>query len=301
MRIPASMMAEVDSLRARARALKRSLKNRIHQAGQRYARSFRGFEVQQLLNALQSIGVTPGASIMAHSSFDAFAGFHGGALDVLRTLQTAVGAEGTLMMPTIPFTGLALEYARSGEVFDVRRTPSRVGLLTELMRRMPGVVRSVHPTHSVAIWGADAAGLAQGHPLASTPCGVGSPYHHLLERHGSILLLGADISVLTFVHTLEELFEKLLPRSPFTTERFHLSSRDANGVLVTTDTRLFDPAIARVRRLERLVQPLKTHGDWRATRVGSLGMVHIDCDSIRRAYRQLCDTRRYCYDFAQLT
>jgi aminoglycoside 3-N-acetyltransferase len=277
--------------------LKRDLKNWIHRARHSYLKRFQGFDSAELLAALRRVGVAPGSLVMVHSSFDAFAGFAGGPLDVLRALQGAVGEHGALMMPTIPFEGLAVDYARSGQVFDVRRTPSRVGLLTELMRRLPDTVRSVHPTHSVAIWGAHAAQLAERHAAATTPCGRSSPYHRLLEGNGRILFLGADISVLTFVHTLEEMFEPLLPRSPFTTEWFQLSSRDATNALVTTNTRLFDPALARRRRLERLIPPLKSLGAWHEARVGTLRMTLVDCDSLRRAYQQLCDTQRYCYDF----
>jgi aminoglycoside 3-N-acetyltransferase len=280
------------------RTLKRDLKNWIHRARQSYLKTFQGFDSAQLLAALHRVGVAPGSVVMVHSSFDAFAGFHGGALDVLRALQSAVGEHGVLMMPTIPFEGLAVDYARSGQVFDVRRTPSRVGLLTELLRRMPDTVRSVHPTHSVAIWGENAARLAEGHAAAATPCGRGSPYHRLLERNGKILFLGADISVLTFIHTLEEVFEPMLPRSPFTTEWFQLTSRDASNALVTTNTRLFDPALARRRRLERLLPPLRSLGAWNEARVGTLRMALVGCDELRRAYQQLCDTQRYCYDFS---
>jgi aminoglycoside 3-N-acetyltransferase len=87
-----------------------------------------------------------------------------------------------LMMPSMPFSGTAIEWARSGTVFDVRRTPSRMGLLSELFRRSPGVVRSVHPTHPVACWGEDAASVAAGHPGSATPCGSGSPFESLWAR-----------------------------------------------------------------------------------------------------------------------
>ena len=112
-----------------------------------YVRRWRAFGPDDLLAALRRLGITPGDVLMVHSSFDRFAGFSGKPTDVLRVLQDAVGPTGTLLMPTLPFTGTAVEYVSRGEIFDVRRTPSRVGLLTELFRRSPGVVRSVHPTH----------------------------------------------------------------------------------------------------------------------------------------------------------
>jgi aminoglycoside N3'-acetyltransferase len=236
---------------------------------------------------------------MVHSSVSRFVGFRGTLLDALRVLQSVVGQGGTLMMPTMPFTGLASEYARS-ETLDVRRTPSRMGVLTELLRRLPETVRSVHPTHPVAIWGKNAVELAAGHPTAKTPCGKGSPFHELLVRGGNVLLIDVDIQTMTFFHTLEELYEDRLPHDPFTKEMFHLAARDVAGNLVHTDTRLFDARVAKVRELRRLVPPLKRINAWRETRVGRIHLVLLDCESIRAAYLELCESGVHCYDFARL-
>ena len=85
----------------------------------------------------------------------------------------ATRASGTVLMPTLPFGGVAIDYARKNPVFDVRRTPSQTGLLTEIFRRSAGVLRSVHPTHPVAVAGHGAVEMVEGHHLAATPCGRG--------------------------------------------------------------------------------------------------------------------------------
>src|SRR2546426_3666300 len=90
---------------------------------------------------------------MVHSSFDAFQGFRGSPADVIAALEAVVAPEGALIMPTLPFTGSAVEYASQDPIFDAESTPSQMGLITEAFRRSPGVLRSWHPTHSVAIWG----------------------------------------------------------------------------------------------------------------------------------------------------
>src|SRR5881397_1311983 len=41
-------------------------------------------------------------------------------------------------------------YVQKNPKFDLRRTPSKVGPLTEVFRPLPSVVRSLHPTHPVA-------------------------------------------------------------------------------------------------------------------------------------------------------
>ena len=55
--------------------------------------------------ALSALGLRPGQVVMVHSSFDRFAGFTGKPSEVIQALEDAVGPEGTLLMPTLPFTG----------------------------------------------------------------------------------------------------------------------------------------------------------------------------------------------------
>src|SRR5881396_3779069 len=151
---------------------------------------FFAFTPADLNSALRHLGVVPGDVLMVHSAFDRFLGFQGGPVHVIRALQEVVGAGGTLMMPTIPFQGTAVEYALRDPVFDVRQTVSRMGLITEVFRRCAGVLRSIHPTHSVAVWGKPAAEIIAGHERSDTPCGRLTPYARLLDYDGKILLMG---------------------------------------------------------------------------------------------------------------
>lgn len=254
------------------------------------------FDAKRLDFELEKLGVQAGNSILVHCSFDAFEGFKGKPNEVIQVLKGRVGSSGLLMMPTMPFSGSAIELARSEALFDVRRTPSRMGLLSELFRRTQGVVRSVHPTHPVACWGGDATAVAQSHYLSATPCGRGTPYEALMQRRGKILLLGTDIGVLTFYHHLEEVFEKDLPASPFTEEVFTLRSKTADGVIVETHNRLYEPNVSRRRNLHKLVPYLKKSGAWREGRVGRLRVTVLHAVEVESAMRKMHEQGVYCYD-----
>jgi aminoglycoside 3-N-acetyltransferase len=199
-------------------------------------------------------------------------------------------------MPTLPFTGRAVDYARRGEVTDLVYSPSTTGLVTEIFRRMPDVVRSVHPTHSVAAWGTHAADLVHGHYLASTPCGKESPFLKLLDVDGKVLFLGASVRAMTFYHGLEELQEAELPVSPFTPEVFELQTRDNDGKLWTTRTRLFS---ADRRDTTLLVPVLKRFGAWHESRVGLLRLGAARCRDILRASSELTKAGRSIYPGAR--
>jgi aminoglycoside N3'-acetyltransferase len=272
------------------------VKTHLLQAQRLYFDRFHGYSAGDVASALRALGITTGDTLLVHSSYDAFLGYAGKPTDIVAALKAAVGEDGALMMPTLPFTGTAVAYARSNPVFDVKRTPSCTGLLSEVFRRSPNVVRSVHPTHPVAVWGASARELVADHHQAATPCGRATPFTRLLERRGKILLLGTGIDVLTFYHALEEMLEARLPFSPFTSEVFHLQSRDYDGELVVTHTRLFEPAISKRRNLGKLAVQLKEDGKWRERRIARLAITALDAEDVRSTVSAMAERGVYCYD-----
>ena len=204
----------------------------------RWLSPFFAFGPSEFESLLQQLGVQPGDVVIVHCSFDRFEGFQGSLGDAMHALQHAVGSDGGLLMPTLPFSGLAVDYAARNAVLDVRRTPSHMGIMSEIFRRLPGVSRSLHPTHPVAGWGAKAPHVLDTHRSARTPCGAGSPFEKLVEADGKVLLLGVDVRSMTFFHYLEEELEGQMPFTPFTTRdvcvirtrraRSDLAGRDAS-------------------------------------------------------------------------
>ena len=260
-----------------------------------YVRRRHGFGPNGLMAALRRVGVELGDVLLVHSSYDKFEGFSGRPSDAIRVLQDVVGTTGTLLMPTLPFTGTAVDYASRGAMFDVRRTPSQVGLLTELFRRSPSVLRSVHPTHPVAAWGMHAAEMLAIHHLARTPCGDGTPFARLLERDGRILLLGAGVESMTFFHYIEEVLEPSMPMTPFTAQEFFLQSRDETGSILVSKTRLFDPSLSRRRNLRKLEPVLRREGAWAETRLGELSIILLRANAVMQVSKNLAAQGVYCY------
>ena len=199
-------------------------------------------------------------------------------------------------MPTMPFSGTAVDWVRAHPIVDLRRTPSRMGLVSEVFRRSPGVVRSIHPTHPVAAWGDRAETLIAGHLQASTPCGAGSPYHRLLEFDGRIVMLGADVTSLTFFHTAEALLADGWPVSPFTQETFRLTTLAQDGTAHLTETRLFDPRLSRRRNLRKLMPDLVARGAWRQSRVGRLPVATVRARDVLDVVSSLASRGIYAYD-----
>ena len=276
--------------------VKHRLKMGLKTLRRRHAETFRSFTPDDLRRALRDLGVGAAPALMVHSSFDAFTGFTGKPTDILAALRDVIGANALLMLPTLPFDGAAVTYARENPVTDLKRAPSRMGLLTELFRRSPGVVRSTHPTHPIAISGPDAAAIGARHANAATPCGRSSPFEELDKRKGAILFLGTDLSTMTFFHYAEEVFESRLPESPFTSEVFDLACREPGGALIPVRTRLFDPALSRRRNILKLLPQFEAAGAVRRGQVGNVTLTLLRAAPVLAVIGELAGQGVYGYD-----
>jgi aminoglycoside 3-N-acetyltransferase len=264
------------------------LKKTLKSWRSRAVRTFYRFDSEDLVGALSSLGVRQGDTVMVHSSFKRFEGFTGGIAGAIRALQSAVGETGNLLMLTIPFDGVAVEYVRSGHITDISRTPSQMGILTEVFRQLPDVTRSIHPTHPIAVWGKRAAELTGDHCKATTPCGKSSPFEKLLEADGKILLAGTGIRSIAFIQYVEEVLEPEMPFSSFTSEWFDLQTKGPDGQIYQTRTRLFNPAIARRRRHQMIVEPLQRNGFWHETNVEKLNLIVLSAAEVLTTLQGMC-------------
>ena len=151
-------------------------------------------------NLLQS-GILPSDTLLVHSSMKSIGEVEGGPDTVLDVLMDHSGREGLLVFPTLSYD----IYGKEEKIFSPEKTPSVVGLLTEMFRKRPGVVRSLHPTHSVAAYGKDAKDFCRDHEKFSTPCARKSPWGKLYDRKAKIFFIGTkSIACCTFFHGVEE-------------------------------------------------------------------------------------------------
>src|SRR5580700_6813666 len=118
--------------------------------------------------------------------------------DILASFQRAVGDSGTVLFPLFNFQ------FTEGVPFDIRSTPSQMGVLTETARQMDGAVRTGHPIYSFAAIGAHADQFAgiDNH----SGYGADSPFAKLRELDGRIAILDLpDQHSMTFYHHVEEM------------------------------------------------------------------------------------------------
>ncbi len=140
--------------------------------------------------------------IMVHSAFRRFAAV---GFDIHTVLSALIdyAEKSVLLLPTMSWRFVN----RSNPVFDVLKTPSNTGAMTEVFRTSFAQGRSLHPTHSVAGVGEDLDHFLGHHHLEITPCGSRSPFARLVESDGQILMMGIGIDCCTVIHHVEEIEE----------------------------------------------------------------------------------------------
>lgn len=157
---------------------------------------------QTLMKNLADMGIQSNGTLLVHSSMKAIGTVDGGADAVLDALSGFM-ADGLLVLPTHTWDHITPD----NPYFSVTDSPSCVGILTELFRKRPDVIRSHHPTHSVAALGRDAASFTAGDEYFNTPLNRNGPWGRLLDRRATILFIGADLTKNTYMHAVEEFLD----------------------------------------------------------------------------------------------
>ena len=157
--------------------------------------------VADMNHALSLLGILPGSIALVHADAIVAAQFppmpDEQRIDLMiGALEETLGPGGTLVMPAFSYS------FTKGEVFDVRNTPSTVGMVTERFRTRPGVCRSADPIFSFAAKGPAARELCA---LAVQECfGRQSVFAMLHRLNANIVCLGCSLSRGgTFIHYVE--------------------------------------------------------------------------------------------------
>lgn len=172
----------------------------------------------ELSAQFQELGVKTGDTVCLHSSLSSLGYVLGGAQTVVRSLIEILGEQGTLIMPAFSphvsdpqswsdnqICENDLNKARM-EVpcFDLRTTPTTMGVIPEVFRNWPGTVRSEHPQVSVCASGKLAESIISPHNIEWGE-GKGSPFERLYQLDAKILILGVGFNRITLLHYAESL------------------------------------------------------------------------------------------------
>jgi len=188
----------------------------------------------RLLTETMRIG--KGDTVFIHSSID-FLNIGFSPIRLLAILKNTVGKSGNLLFPAWHFTERAEEYLNNqNNIFDIKRSPSVLSLLSELARRDPEAQRSIHPINSIVAIGANAKEIVSEHEQSVYPCGKQSPYYKMLAYNAKIAGIGVNANFLSFIHCPEDVMNEDFPFQTRSEEVFKGAVRmsDGNTIFVPT-------------------------------------------------------------------
>ena len=139
-----------------------------------------------------------GDVVLVHSSYKSFGPVEGGPQTVVDALLEVLTPSGTFIMPTFNFN------FNKGEAWDVRTTPSHMGVLTEIVRVHPESRRVFHPFYSFSILGNLKDTLTKFRYKDSY--GSESIFMRLREIDAKIMVIGLSYThSMTFFHHIEQM------------------------------------------------------------------------------------------------
>jgi aminoglycoside 3-N-acetyltransferase len=153
-----------------------------------------------LTENFKNLGIKQNDNVLIHSSMKSIGEVEGGADTVLDVFCEYLAQTGNIALPAHSWDSINDEH----NIFDPVNEPSCVGILTEIFRKRKGVLRSLHPTHSIAVMGKDAEYFVKNEHLIDTPCGRKGCWGKLLDMDFKIMFLGCTPKRNTYIHGVEE-------------------------------------------------------------------------------------------------
>lgn len=220
-----------------------------------------------LVEQLRGLGLPAAPVVVVHTAFKAVGPVEGGPEGLIAALQTALGPEGTLVMP-----GMSDD---DDHVFDAATTTCRaMGVVADTFRRLPGVLRSDNPASFSAI-GPLARFITAPHPVAP-PHGLDSPVGRVSALGGMVLLLGIDHSSNTTIHLAE-----VIAGVPYRSRKYCTVNQGGVPVRVEYDEtdhccENFGQMDAWLRRAGLQVEATVGHGPARLARASDIVRAAVD-------------------------
>ena len=155
-------------------------------------------DYKKLVAEFKRIGLEEKDVVFLHSSFKSFGGVEGGPQTVIDALISTLGNEGTLIVPRFNF-----DFCTYGTPWDIRTTPSHMGIITEFVRKDPRSFSVFHPIYSFSIIGKHAKELVKHRYKGSYS--KDSIFHKLRILDAKILQIDRVYKGTTMFHYVEEM------------------------------------------------------------------------------------------------
>jgi len=126
-------------------------------------------------------------TIVVHTSYKSLGGVEGGVDTVIDVMQELMGKDGTVLFPAFNFQSWTETH-----YFDVKETPSKMGMITEQARLRPNAKRTPHPIYSFSALGARADEFSKTEDVEAY--GPNSSFALFHKLNATIISIGLDFN-----------------------------------------------------------------------------------------------------------
>ena len=153
------------------------------------------------MKQLEQFGEARGRIVTVHTSLKAVGEIEGGGETLLDALiEYFTQDDGILCIPT---------HTWNRDIYDLREAESCLGVLPRLAAAHPDALRTLHPTHSMAVFGEveKVRDFVKNEKIADTPANPKGCYGKIYEQDGYVLLIGVGQDKNTYLHCVEEMLD----------------------------------------------------------------------------------------------
>lgn len=183
----------------------------------------------ELLEQISIFKVPDKTPVIVHSSLKSIGCIDGGAETLLSVLRKHFCKNGGLLcIPTHTWDSLVL---------DLTSPKSNIGALPTVAACHPDGIRSLHPTHSITVFGEGADKFVENEIFSDTPTNPDSCYGSIYNQNGYVLLIGVDQRKNTLIHCFEEMMsvKGRLTEDKIETTIIHKDGREEKRMLYWFD------------------------------------------------------------------
>ncbi len=158
---------------------------------------------EKIVQQLAEMQAPKNSVVLVHSSLRRIGEIEGGAEGLIDALRSYICADGGLLcIPTHTWANLGKEGVIT---LDMISGDTCIGTLPNIAAKHPDAHRSLHPTHSMAVFGDQAENFISGEERCTTPTPPDSCYGKIYDADGYILLVGVGHNRNTYLHCVEEM------------------------------------------------------------------------------------------------
>ena len=231
---------------------------------------------EKLYEQLKKFSHIKGKIVTLHTSLKAIGEIDGGGETLLSALIDFFTQDGGLLcIPT---------HTWDSDVYDRRVAHSCIGVLPQLAAAHPQATRTLHPTHSMAVFGerSKVEEFVKEEATADTPANPKGCYGKLLRDDGYVLLVGVGQEKNTFIHCVEEMLSVPDRLTDYKVEKIilHKDGREEKRYLYWFDDKIPDVSVY----FPKFETPFRQYG---CIEDGYLGNAKVQVCSSRKMYQAI--------------